>query len=96
MQARSNRRQGSVTITGEGDTMAILTDLLTQLQAERKRVQSELRRMDSAIRALRGVAGKNHAARSGVRRTLSLAARRRIAAAQRARWAKVRQMKKAA
>jgi hypothetical protein len=76
--------------------MAILTDLLAQLQTERKRVRSELRRMDSAIRALRGVAGKNHAARSGARRTLSLAARRRIAAAQRARWAKVRQMKKAA
>src|ERR1700730_1489180 len=50
-------------------------------------------KLDKAISALSGVVGLNSgtASRNGrVKRTLSLSARKRIAAAQRARWAKAR------
>jgi len=62
--------------------MADFGAIVKQLEAERDR-------LDAAITALRGLSGNT----SGVprkRRTMSAAARRRIAAAQRARWAKLR------
>ena len=87
--------------------MAPLDRALKELQSERSRLQSELRRVDVALTALhslngagrgrgRGVTGGGRTARP--RRHMSAAARRRIAAAQRARWAKLRQqrVKKAA
>jgi hypothetical protein len=80
--------------------------VLSELQSERKRAESELHRIDNAIRALRGLAGgrsagRNHTGKSfatGHRRQLSASARRRISMAQKARWAKYKQqqMKKAA
>jgi hypothetical protein len=73
--------------------MSKLAPLLVQLQTERKRMQAELQQLDNAIRALSGLNRRSGAARP--QRILSVAARRRIAAAQRARWAKVRQQKKA-
>jgi len=75
--------------------MSNLSQVLLGLQKERKRMQQELRRLEGAIGALKGLATGNSI---GVRTRprLSVAARRRIAAAQRARWAKVRQEKKAA
>jgi hypothetical protein len=74
--------------------MADLAGVLKELEQERAR-------LDQAIRAIGGlVGGKGTGVRNAKRpkRTLSIAARRKIAAAQRARWAKVRakQMKKAA
>jgi len=57
-----------------------------------KQLEQERDRIDSAIQALKGVSSRNGASRP--RRTLSAAARRRIAAAQRARWAKVKAGKK--
>jgi len=71
---------------------------LNQLQSERERVLGELKRLEQAIGALKGL-GKGNGAHSGFRTRprLSVAARKRIADAQRARWAKVRaQQKKAA
>ncbi|HEV2399572.1 MAG TPA: hypothetical protein VGS27_21690 [Candidatus Sulfotelmatobacter sp.] len=65
--------------------MANLNAIVRQLEAERARI-------DAAIQALRGVGGKSGIRRG--RRTLSAAARKRIAAAQRARWAKVKAGKK--
>lgn len=77
--------------------------LLTDLQAERKRAQVELGRLDDAISAIQGLVrrtntGGNYttAASPRPRRTLSAAARRRISLAQKARWAKFKQMKRAA
>jgi hypothetical protein len=77
--------------------------LLADLQAERERAQMELGRLDEAISAIHGlVRGTNTrgnyttAAAPRRRRTLSAAARRRISLAQKARWAKVKQMKRAA
>jgi len=75
--------------------MSNFSQVVKQLHKERQRVQSQLSRLDAAIRVLQG-----HGSRNGLRkprRRLSVAARRRIAAAQRARWAKVKaQQKKAA
>ena len=79
--------------------MANLTAVVKQLRSERDRAARELDRLDAAIAALNHVAGRDGrrtaAGRRGrrPRRKLSAAARARIAAAQRARWAKVRQQK---
>lgn len=81
--------------------MANLAAVLERLREQRDESARELTQLDKAIAALGGGAGGNHAGRGagrrGVRR-MSAAARRRIAAAQRARWAKwrVAQRKKAA
>lgn len=71
---------------------------LSQLQSEKERMTGELRRLEQAIGALKGLAKYNGGRPGGLRRPrLSVAARKRIAAAQRLRWAKVRaQQKKAA
>ena len=74
--------------------MADLAAVLKQLEQERSR-------LDQAIRAIGGLVGRNGASpqiAKRPKRTLSIAARRKIGAAQRARWAKVRakHMKKAA
>ena len=79
--------------------MSNLLQIQNELQAKRKELHQELSRIDAAISALQGI-GRNvrasspEAVASTGRRVLSLGARRRIAAAQRARWAKVRAQKK--
>jgi hypothetical protein len=74
--------------------MANIESIVQQLRQERDR-------LDAAIRALTSVAGSSGTSKSATtaaaapkRRTLSLAARRKIAAAQRARWAKVKAKQK--
>lgn len=72
-----------------------LESVVSQLRVERTSLLDQLRHVDAALSVL----GKLNNGRSYTkprRRRLSLAARRKIAAAQRARWARVRQMKKAA
>jgi hypothetical protein len=76
--------------------MANFADVLKELKQER-------RRLDRAIKVLGTLVGWNHASRvvsidRKPRRRLSAAARRSIARAQRARWAKwrMRQPRKAA
>ena len=64
-----------------------LTQAVKHLHDERSKLQNELSRLDAAINALDGTSRKN-AARP--RRGISAAGRRRIAAAQRARWAKLK------
>jgi hypothetical protein len=67
-----------------------------------KELEQERSRLEQAIEVIGKLVGRNRTGgrASGTRpkRVLSIAARRKIAAAQRARWAKVRakQMKKAA
>jgi hypothetical protein len=69
--------------------------MLEQLRKQRSRTKKELNHLDEAIAAFKKLVGTNsHAGvRRGprTRRKLSAAARRKIARAQRARWAKVRQ-----
>ena len=64
--------------------MADLSAIVAQLKEERAK-------LDKAIEALSGVTGKSG---GGGKRKLSAAARERIAAAQRARWAKFKAKKR--
>ena len=73
--------------------MSNLDHVLQQLRDERGRAQQQLQQLDSAIAVLEGLDGNHSQARTSSRagRIVSALARRRMAAAQRARWAKVRQ-----
>src|SRR5216683_3004196 len=65
-----------------------LVSVVSQLREQRTNLVNNLKHVDAALSALgRLDGGKNHA---GPRRTLSASARRKIAAAQRLRWARVR------
>jgi hypothetical protein len=87
--------------------MANLSGVVEQLKAARAEAVKEVERLDVAIAALGNLDGSSRRGRTvrlrGVltpeparpRRTMSASARRRIAAAQRARWARVRQQGKA-
>ena len=71
--------------------MSNLTKVVQRLKEERDQAQRRLGQLDEALRALTGLGGVRRygsAQSSGKRRTISAAARKRIAAAQRARWAK--------
>ena len=57
-------------------------------QKERKRLENELHRVVAALTAFRNV--YIHGRRPTRKRTISAAGRKRIAAAQRARWAKIK------
>jgi hypothetical protein len=73
--------------------MADLTKALRQLREERSRTQNHLRQLDEAILVLgKVVSGSGRSKKDGrhAPRKLSAAARRRIAEAQKARWAKWR------
>jgi len=70
-----------------------LNQIISGLQSENKRLESELKRVRGAIAVLRKLNGKTSTGRASVtmlrpRRQLSVAARKRIAQAQRIRWAK--------
>ena len=73
--------------------MQNLNRVIADLQSENRRLESELARVRGALAALRGLSGKTITLTP--RRRLSVAARKRIADAQRARWAKVRAKKAA-
>lgn len=67
-------------------------NIMQALKTERGKLQSQIGKLDNAIRALSGgPSTQGRAARARPR--LSAAARARIAAAQRARWAKIRAKK---
>jgi hypothetical protein len=76
--------------------MANLDKAVIALVAEQRSLQSKLSRVEAAISALREVSHNGRGGAARPKRVLSLAARRRIAAAQRARWAKYKAQKKAA
>jgi hypothetical protein len=64
--------------------MTNLTSILKQLEQERSRLTAQLSRLSNALWALTGVSNTRRG------RTISAAGRARIAAAQRARWARAR------
>jgi len=70
--------------------MLNLTQAVRQLKQERDQTRKNLEQLDAALKVLSGLTGATRGfARGGKkRRTMSAAARKRIAAAQRARWAK--------
>ncbi|HTM38943.1 MAG TPA: hypothetical protein VL156_19510 [Terriglobales bacterium] len=71
--------------------MENLVNVLQQLRDERGRAKQQLEQLDSAITVLEGL-GRDNSARTSSRagRVVSPLARRRMAAAQRARWARAR------
>ena len=75
--------------------MSALTQTIRDLQAQRNRAQQQLEKLNLAIKALERLDGSVAVEREArPKRKLSLVARKKIAAAQRARWAKVRAKKK--
>ena len=76
--------------------MPNLDKVVKSLVSEQRSLQSKLSQVEAAITALRGMSQNGRGAGARPKRVLSVAARRRIAAAQRARWAKYKQQKKAA
>ena len=76
--------------------MSNLANVVQQLRKERDQAQRRIEQLDGALKALAGLSGvrgttggRGLAQRpAGTRPTMSAAARKRIAAAQRARWAK--------
>jgi hypothetical protein len=75
--------------------MSAITQTIRQLQVRRNQTQRELEKLSLAIKALEQLEG-NAAATGTVKpkRTLSMAARRKISAIQKARWAKIKAAKK--
>ncbi len=70
--------------------MKMLKRVVRDLQKEKNRVQSELRRISNALDALQRL-GRRELKRDVKKvRKFSLAARKKMAAAQRARWAKLK------
>ena len=75
--------------------MSALNQTIRQLQDRKTRAQQEIEKLNLAINALRQLDGNAIASTTAnPKRTLSVAARRKIAAAQKARWAKIRAGKK--
>jgi len=70
--------------------MANVSSILRQLKQERDRVERQLSGLNAAITAFAGMYGGRP---SGKRRKMSAKSRAKIAAAQRARWAKFRAKK---
>jgi hypothetical protein len=83
--------------------MANLSKALSDLRMQRERLADELKKLDEAIGVVSklnsgGSAGRRGVRSFGAKRRLSAAARRRIADAQKLRWAKwkAKQQKKSA
>src|ERR1700730_4720419 len=67
----------------------LMQSVISELQKERKRLKDELHRVAGALTAFGNV--YMHGTRpTRKKRTISVAGRKRIAAAQRARWAKIK------
>jgi hypothetical protein len=76
---------------------SLIQTVVKQLDQERARLEHELHRVTAALTTFGKVymqGGKRGPAATPRKRTISAAGRKRIAAAQRARWAKVRAGKK--
>lgn len=74
----------------------LMQSVVGQLQKERMRLEGELRRVTAALTAFGKVymQGSKPGRAARKKSTISAAGRERIAAAQRARWAKVKAGKK--
>jgi hypothetical protein len=76
--------------------MSSMNQVVQQLHAQRRRAEQELEKLNLAIRALTSIDGTAGLSKLTIRRKprFSAAARARIAAAQRARWAKIKAAQK--
>jgi hypothetical protein len=73
--------------------MANLAGVVQQLKRERDQAATVVERLDAALAALNG---GSYGKRTRTRSKMSAAGKARIAAAQRARWAKVKAQRKVA
>jgi len=81
----------SVTIPSRGGIMANLDNALRQLREERKQVQLRVEKLYQAISVIESLDGSGAPRKSGrPTRFVSAVSRRRMAQAQRARWAKAK------
>ena len=79
---------------GQGDEpMGNVSVIVKQLTKERDKVEKQLTGLNAALAAF---VGTYYGAKPTKKRTMSAAGRKRIAAAQRKRWAKIKAKKKAA
>jgi hypothetical protein len=81
--------------------MTNIASAIDRLREERRDAQNQVQKLGEAISVLEKLTRSSgttvHAAAPGrAKRVLSAAGRRRISLAQKARWAKIRQIKKAA
>ena len=81
--------------------MTNIAKAIVRLREERRDAQNQVQKLGEAISVLEKLTrGSSSTAHVGTphraKRVLSAAGRRRISLAQKARWAKIRQMKKAA
>jgi len=81
--------------------MTNIDKALVRLREERREAQNQVQKLGEAITVLEKLTRSSGASVSGgsphrAKRVLSAAGRRRISLAQKARWAKLRQSKKAA
>lgn len=74
----------------------LMQSVVSEIQKERTRLEDELHRVTDALTAFGKAYMQGSKPRSAARkkRTISAAGRKRIAAAQKVRWAKVRASKK--
>jgi hypothetical protein len=75
--------------------MGNVSVIVKQLKKEREKVEKQLSGLNAALAAFVGTYYGN-GAKPRKKRTMSAAGRKRIAAAQRARWRKIKARKKAA
>jgi hypothetical protein len=76
--------------------MPAISNIVHQLETQRRLTQRELEKLDLAIRALSSLGGTSVPDTAGTRRKphFTAAARERIAAAQRLRWKKLKAAQK--
>jgi hypothetical protein len=75
--------------------MSALSQTIRELKIQRNRAQRDLEKLSVAIKALESLEGSVAATgETKPKRKMSAAARARIAAFQRARWAKIKAQKK--
>jgi hypothetical protein len=74
-----------------------MESVVKQLQNQKADIEAQLSKVNAAVAALKGLGNKNGSGAASGRapRIMSASARRRIAAAQKARWAKWRRAQKA-
>ena len=71
----------------------LVNSVVSQLQQERNRLEKELHRITVALSAFGNAYRRGGATAGGRKHKISAEGRKRIAAAQRARWAKARAAK---
>src|ERR1700730_2219811 len=75
----------------QGGTMANFTNALQELRAERSRAQMHVEKLDQAISTIESLSGSGTSRKTNQpKRIISAASRRKMAAAQKARWMRVR------